>query len=261
MNRSLLFVPSKEKMLKKIGELGADMYIIDLEESIETNKKSEALQLLIDKLSSLNTKNFNIIVRLNQNSYQKEIMELDKYSVGFMLPKYETKEDYQEIKKIKNEHDIYALIETPKGIINIREIVSNPGIKAIAFGAEDFTANVGMKNDIEYLRYQKSRLVTYSRAYNKLVYDTPSFQLYDYEQFKKEVDEARKLGFDGKMAINPKHIAYINQTFADADIKVMKKIIDEFEREGKAIMVRNGKVYETMHINHMKKILKEYERD
>jgi len=34
MNRSLLFVPAKEKMLRKIDNLDADSFIIDLEDSI-----------------------------------------------------------------------------------------------------------------------------------------------------------------------------------------------------------------------------------
>lgn len=258
MNRSLLFVPAKEKMLKKIGTLEADIYIIDLEESIEHENKDEAIQLLIHTLSDIDAYANNIVVRLNRSNYKKEMQLLNEYNVGFMLPKYESVSDYKEIDRYGKKHEIYALIETPMGIVNIKEIVSNSLIKAIAFGAEDFTASVGMKNDIEYLRYQKGCLVTYGKAYNKLVYDTPSFQLYDYEQFKNEVDEARKLGFDGKMAINPKHLSYINRTFADADIKVMQSIIKEYEKQGKAVLVFNGKIYESLHINHMKKILKEY---
>ena len=44
MIRSLLFVPSKEKMFKKIGVLGADAYIVDLEDSIEEENKEKANQ-------------------------------------------------------------------------------------------------------------------------------------------------------------------------------------------------------------------------
>lgn len=260
ISRSLLFVPAKEKMLRKIGQLNADIYIVDLEESIEEGNKEAALELLRNKLPEVDS-NLNIIVRVNRDNYKKEMETLNKFNVGFMLPKYESITDYDGITQYSMKHKIYALIETPKGIVNIREIASNPDIKAIAFGAEDFTAYIGMKNDIEYLRYAKSCLVTFCRAYNKEVYDTPSFQLYDNEQFKREVDESRKLGFDGKMAIHPKHILYINETYADADIEEMKDIISEFERQGKAVLVYNGKIYESMHINNMKKILRTHGED
>lgn len=43
---SLLFVPAKEKMLKKIELLGADAYIVDLEDSIEVDNKAHALELV-----------------------------------------------------------------------------------------------------------------------------------------------------------------------------------------------------------------------
>lgn len=254
---SLLFVPAKLKMMRKIQDLAADGYIIDLEDSIEPQNKGEALNEVLGELSELLLNSKNIIVRLNKENYFEEASKLNGFNVDFMLPKFEKLEEYEEIAKLCNNHKIYALIETPLGMVNLNNITANACIYGIAFGAEDFTACVGMKNDISYLTYQKNMMVTYAKAYGKVVYDTPSFQLYDYENFKLEVDHAFDLGFDGKMAISPKHISYINETFSKADLKMIQEIIDMYEKEQKAVMVFNGKVYEKMHIDHMKKIMKE----
>lgn len=254
---SLLFVPAKRNMMRKIESLHAGGYIIDLEDSIESQNKSKALGELLDELPRLLLYTQNIIVRLNKDNYFEEMFELDRYHVDFMLPKYENPMEYEEIVRFCNRHKFFALIETPLGLTNIKDIVTSQYIYGLAFGAEDFTACVGMKNDISYLTYQKSTLVTYAKAYGKVVYDTPSFQLYDYDYFMIEVDNAFDLGFDGKMAISPKHINYINDTFSKADIDMLQEIIDRYEKEQKAVLVFNGKVYERMHIEHMKKIIKE----
>lgn len=255
--RSLLFVPAKEKMIEKVGKLEADAYILDLEDSIENQNKESALDLLVDKLKIIDYSTTKVIVRLNKDRYISEIEKLHCFDVGFMLPKFEGINEYNEIKQISDTHEIIALVETPRGIVSIEQNANCESVHGLAFGAEDFTVSMGMINDIKYLLYQKSKLVTCARAYGKKVYDTPSFQLEDINKFQTEVDDAFALGFDGKMAINPKHVPYINDTFAGNDLEFMKKIIEEYEAKQQAVLVINGKVYEKMHIAHMKKILRE----
>ena len=252
--RSLLFVPAKEKMLRKIGTLGSDAYIIDLEDSIEESDKEAALELVKRVLKELRKEKFTVIIRVNKERYLKEISELKRYDVTFMLPKYEKCSDYSELPEDMN---FIALIETPLGIINTVKIASNPKISALAFGAEDFTASIGMENNFRLLQYPKSILVVNAKAFGKKVFDTPSFKLGNIEEFEQEVENAKALGFDGKMAINPKHIEFINKSFATANKEYIEKIIRIYEACGEAVQMIDGNIYEKMHINHFKKILKE----
>lgn len=251
--RSLLFVPAKEKMLKKVGLLGADAYILDLEDSIIEEEKENALQLLKTFLTDID-KTIRIIVRVNKNRYIDEINALKDYEVSFMLPKFETFEEYSDLPLGKK---YIALIETPRGLVNCKEIAMCNAIDSLAFGAEDFTASIGMDNDISLLQFQKSMLVTYAKAYGKKVFDTPSFKLDDLDAFTKEVDNARALGFDGKMAINPRQIDTINNLFSITDYNYILNVIKTYEQCGDAVQVIDGKVFEKMHISHLKKILKE----
>ena len=254
-NRSLLFVPAKDKTLSKIEKLESDKYIIDLEDSIESFDKDEALNRVTKWLKEYDKKD-KFIVRVNKENYLQEVQSLAEFSVAFMLPKFEG-DDYIFAGDIWEKHKVYALVETAKGLTNIEKIVSCEKVDAIAFGAEDYTASIGMKNAVENLQYQKSRLVNYARAYRKKVYDTPSFQLNNEEMFQLEVDNAVDLGFDGKMAINPRQLAYINNSFSAGDLEQMKRIIELYEKENQAVLVVDGKIYEKMHIAHMKKIIKE----
>ena len=242
--------------MSKIPALTADGFIIDLEDSINEEEKSNALKLLSSYLSE-RPESSNIYVRLNKTYFKEEAIALNSFNVGFMLPKFETPDDYSCIEGIWNQHKIIALVETPIGVINIQQIAQCQWVDAIAFGAEDYTASVNMLNDDALLLPVKSSLIISAKAYGKKIFDTPSFKINDHDAFEKEVSNSVSLGFDGKLLINPKHIEYVNKCFADADLDRLAHIISEYEKSGEAVVVIDGKVYEKMHISRFKRIIKE----
>lgn len=254
---SLLFVPAKEKMLMKIKDLNADAYILDLEDSIEEEHKNEALHA-IEEFLKISPQMDNIFVRVNRSYMEKELKVLNIYSVGFMIPKFENFEGITiEEKEILKRHRVIALIETPQGVANIELILKSDLIDSVSFGGEDYTALTNMENTSDSLYYVKSRIVMYAKAYKKTVYDTPNFELNNEDIFKKDVKNSSKMGFDGKMAINPKQIGFINNCFKKYDFKKMKQIVIQYEEAGNAVVKIEGKIYEKMHIDRMKRILKE----
>lgn len=254
--KSLLFVPAKEKMMNKISSLSSDGYIIDLEDSINEGEKAEALELLCSLLSE-HSEWSDIFIRLNKTHFEEEAIALNGFNVGFMLPKFESPEEYARIDRVWSKHKLIALVETPMGVINIQQIAQCSWVDAIAFGAEDYTASVNMLNDDIMLLPIKSTLIAHAKAYNKKVYDTPSFKLNNEAEFEQEVKNAMNLGFDGKLAISPKHIQFINETFNSNDLNYIKSVIERYQADGNAVVVIDGKVYEKMHINRLKKIIKE----
>ncbi len=255
--KSLLFVPAKDKMLAKIPSMNANAYIIDLEDSIPEEEKEEALNRVATYLDGLSSVS-NIIVRINSNHAERELSKLTKYpDIGFMLPKYEKENPYDMLEEKLSGHYTIALIESPKAIVELQDICMKKYINALAFGAEDYTAKVNMENSVDYLFFQKSMLVTYAKSYDLHVFDTPSFKLNDEAEFEREVKNALSIGFDGKMAISPKHVQFINDTFNSNDLEYMKSVISRYEEDGNAVVVIDGKVYEKMHINRFKKIIKE----
>lgn len=249
-------MPAKAELLAKLATMGECAYILDLEDSIIPDDKAKALKRVLDFLSENNTNKG--YVRINASNSEAELNELAKFEIGFVLPKFENPEYYENSLDILKEHDVIALVETPFGVVNIERIVKTQWVNAIAFGAEDYTAAVNMENKIDFLQYQKSRLVTFAKAYNKLVYDTPSFKLDDVNEFKREVNNAVALGFDGKLAISPKHLAYINESFRHYDVAYIKNVIEQFEASGLGVVVIDNYIYEKPHIERLKRILREH---
>ncbi len=253
--KSLLFVPSNEKFLAKIPTLVADAIIFDLEDSVLPENKQMALELLKKNLTDFqNEKKSKWFVRLNKENALFEAAELDlPFIDGFMLPKFENSQEYHYLEKYNK--IIIALIETPMGMVGLSEISNCSYVSALAFGAQDYTASVNMINQDDYLNPVKSMLVNYAKAYKKFVYDTPCFTFRDEEQMKKEVQNSANLGFDGKLAINPKQIEIINEAFLGHDFDYMREVIAEFKSRNVAVMEYNGKIYEKMHIDRFQKIL------
>lgn len=257
MLKSFLFVPAKEKTLMKIPTLSADGIIIDLEDSIEEIDKENALNRICLFLKE-NSRLKNIFVRLNSMNYNNEVEKLREFKeIGFVLPKFECSDSYSSCESIWKEHTVMALIETPLGILNSRDIAACSWVDYLAFGAEDYSASTNMNNDNKFLYYQKSHIVTCAKAFKKKVIDTPCFSITDESIFRDDVNNAVAMGFDGKMLIHPKHIEYINEAFSVADLTYIKDIVSQYDKQNQAVAVIDGKIYEKMHIVRMKKIIKE----
>lgn len=253
--RSLLFVPAVEKMLNKISGFTADAYIVDLEDSISTDKKEVALEAVKTFLESNPS---NVYIRLDGTLLKEQLSVLKDYAFeGYMIPKFENPESYNQVQLKSGNKKIIALVETPLGVINIEKIAACSWVDAIAFGAEDFTSSMGMLNHSGYLVGIRSQIVMNAKAYGKPVFDTPSFILDNPSALRKEIQLAQDMGFDGKLAINPKHIDIIEEVFKACDEEYIRKVIEIYEASDDAVVKIDGKVYEKMHINHLKKILKE----
>lgn len=244
-------------MLRKIQNLDADAYIIDLEDSISEKEKEQALEETENFLHTMNIAR-DLFVRVNLSSMDKEMKRLNQFAdIGYMIPKFEVKNEIIDLVCNLGNRKIIALVETPKGLADINQIASYEWVNAIALGGEDYTAAMNMENSMQMLYYAKSRIVMYSKAHKKQVFDTPSFVLDNDDLLVEEITNAERMGFDGKLAISPRHIEKINKIFGKHDIEEMKKIVFLYEKSGEAVFKFEGKIYEKMHIARMKKIIQE----
>ncbi len=254
---SWLFVPAIEKFLAKIETCRADVVIIDLEDAILNTEKDSALLLVSKFLKSYSFKT-DVLVRINSDRLTKEIAELNKYAIkGYMLPKTECDEDIKKLSSITDK-SIIALVETAKGIVNLSEIAKNEKVFAIAFGAEDYTTQNGIKKSDEFLLYPKSKIVAYAKAYNKIAIDTISLNITDKDKYAVEAQKTKDFGFDGKLAIHPMQVEVINSIYTD-NIEYYRYIIEQYEKSGVAVLNIDGKVFEKPHINEMKRKISDFE--
>ena len=239
--KSLLFVPAEDRRLAKIGKTNANAYIIDLEDSIAQVEKEKALARTVDFLKGCSAE--NLFVRINRKRYCTELKTLDQFQVGFMLPKIESESDYEAVQEILRKHKVIALIESAAGVMNSNSIASTSWVTALAFGAEDFTVAANMSNDAESLSVPKSLISLAAKANQKMVYDTPCFQIHDAGVLNAELQQAIKLGYDGKLAIHPKQIDPINEAFKLLDPEHMKYIMNLQEMQSARLTAESMRSY------------------
>ena len=75
-------------------------------------------------------------------------------------------------------------------------------------------------------------------------------------------DAAKNLGFSGKGSIHPKQIKMLNEVFtpSETEIEHARKIVDEFEKSGKGLLVIDGKLIERPVLREMQRKLSIVER-
>lgn len=283
MHRSWLFVPgSQDKYLKKVKELKTDVIIFDLEDSVIKAKKDEARVKVSEAISEMRTKvNF---VRVNGIYTEFFIDDLEKLVrpglTGIVLPKVNKRDDMiiadYMLDQIEKKHllepksvTIVPIIESAKALHNAYDIASSCNrVKCLAFGAEDLMLDMNIKssNGIETL-YARSKMIEVSKASS---IGPPIDQIYpnlaDMEGLRKEAENGRNLGFQGKLLIHPNQVETINEVFTPTieEINEAKEVIEKYHKsivEGFGVSKVNGKMIDAPIVEKAKRILDYAERN
>jgi len=97
-----------------------------------------------------------------------------------------------------------------------------------------------------------SQVILAARAHGLDVLDGVYNDIKDIEGFKRECEDGRDLGFDGKTLVHPTQVEPCNEAFSPsaAEIAAAKKIVDAFalpENKGKGVISLDGRMVEMMH--------------
>ena len=131
---------------------------------------------------------------------------------------------------------IMLLIESPLGLVNAHSIaISSKRIIAIAFGAEDFSREMGMPlvktGPAKEQIFARSTIAIAAAAAGVQSIDVIWTALTDLDGIETEANQARSLGFTGKAAIHPDQLAPINRAFSpsDAEVAYAKEVLSAYE--------------------------------
>lgn len=264
--RSLLFVPGNQpRMLERASGLTPDAFIPDMEDSVPDAEKANARAITAAHVDSLSAHGVAVIPRLN--SLDTGLLDHDLAAVvgpriyGVSVGKINSPADIAlisakldalerkaglEIGNIK----LLPWIETAQAIVNVYEIcAASPRIIGAAFGAEDFTNDMGIERaeDESETSFARNAITIAARAANVLALDTPYFSFRDPDGLRRNAQAARQIGFKGKFAIHPTQIDIINETFSPsaAELEQARRVVEAFreaERVGRGSTSLDGKV-------------------
>jgi (S)-citramalyl-CoA lyase len=223
--KSWLFTPgTKPDLFPRAGEAGAGSLVIDLEDSVVPTDKATARRNALDYLAAKSSGHIPCALRINPpdtefGSQDLQLLLASLVTVEFLvLPKSESAHTVHRISEAlaaaEKPTRIIALIETIAGLRALHQFAeADRKPDAFLFGAADMAADLGAATEWEPLLFARSSVIMAGAGAGVPCIDAPYFNLTDQDGLQKEATAAMKLGFHGKCAIHPSHIAVINSTF------------------------------------------------
>ena len=245
--RSVLSVPGHmEKMHGKAATSGADVVMLDLEDSVPMAAKEEARAKVLAALQHLPWGDKAVAVRINglDTPYAyRDLLEIVEGAGGrlssLVVPKVNHPGDIHFVermldgiemaRRLEQPIAIEASIETAQGLAEVQVIASaSRRLRSLVFGIADYAASVGARlvslsghgeNEAEIYpghrwHFALSRMVMAAKAAGLAAIDAPYGYFKDPEGLARSSQMACALGCDGKWAIHPDQIETINRVFS-----------------------------------------------
>jgi citrate lyase subunit beta/citryl-CoA lyase len=259
--RSRLYLPGNSpKLMINAGTYSADGVILDLEDSVAPDRKSEARLLVRNALRSVDFYGAERMVRINQvPEGLNDLKYVVPHNVNLILiPKCEIPDQIRQVNEMiseiakTSEHNIHLMpiIESALGVINAYLVATaSKNIVAMAIGLEDYTADIGTQRTDEGREsfYARSVIVNACAAVGIQAIDSVYSDTSDMEGLKENVAESKALGFAGMGCIHPRQIEIINAGYnpGEEEIKKAKAIVlafEEAQRKGSGVVAVNSKM-------------------
>nr|WP_221269940.1 CoA ester lyase [Deinococcus budaensis] len=257
-----MYVPGdKPRALEKARTLGADAVILDLEDAVAPEHKEAARENVRSALGA----RWPGPVLVRVNGLGSEWEHADRETAlragvdGLVLPKVE---DPRTVRDLHLRVPLWAMIETPLGVLRAPEIAAVPGVAGLLVGANDLARALRTRPHPERapLLAALSAVVLAARAHGKLPLDAVYNDVRDPAGFTRECEQGRSLGFAGKTVIHPDQIGPANLAFGVTgpqaeDARALLDAWQQARAQGKSVVAHQGALIEQMHADEAQELL------
>jgi len=281
--RSLLFVPGdSERKFAKAQTSGADVLILDLEDSVAPSKKVEARAMVETLLNSREARPWSFFVRVNPFDTGLTLDDLAAVVKpgldGLLIPKINGAHDLDRIGHYCDAFETRAGIavgsvrlaavatETPAAMFSLGSYApAHPRLTGLTWGAEDLAAAIGATSNKDAggswtQPYVQARSMCLYAAANAGVapVDTLYADFRDLDGLERDCRRARRDGFTGRIAIHPDQVETINRCFSPSDEEIVeaRKIVSAFAAQPDAgTLGIDGKMVDIPHLKAARRTL------
>ncbi|MFF4410395.1 HpcH/HpaI aldolase/citrate lyase family protein [Streptomyces sp. NPDC001404] len=222
-----LITPAVPGRFEAARSAGADVALLDLEDSVAPDGKDAARAAAIGCLTRAAADASGTTgvlgLRLNAPGTVHGLRDLVAVAASglrpavLLVPKVESPRDVELVAKVLHAEDgppcVWALIETPRAIGHLPDILGARAMAGVVFGAADYAAATGCRRSSRALWYPRSALAAAAAAAGLPAIDSPYFDLDDVDGLRREAQEACALGFAGKGAVHPRQLPLIREAF------------------------------------------------
>ncbi len=267
--RSMLFAPgNKYELLQKFSKIQPDIAIIDLEDAVPDSEKQVARENL-QKYAQEDKTAATTYVRVNalvSQHFEEDIRSIPPQIAGIVIPKVNDASDIERATQAIERNSVSAKIlvgiETVKGLMSVKDIFGTASVFAAYFGAEDYIHDLGgLRTDgNDEVLFARTQIGISSRLFGVPVVDQIVADFSDSERFMKEAQQAKSLGFTGKLCIHPSQVPLANQSFSSTPEEIQQaiellKVYDEAVANGTASIVHNGQMVDEALAKQARRIL------
>lgn len=265
-------------MLVKALEFEPDAFIPDMEDSVPPAEKANARQVVKAHLKDLSDTGVPVIPRVNARDTGLTIDDLaavvSEAIYGISIGKVGSAEDVHWLCDVLSELEkandmtvgsmkLVVWIETALAICNCFDICkSSARIEAVAFGAEDFTHDMGTERlqDDSNVAYARNALCIAARAADVIALDTPYFQFRNESGLIENARAAKHIGFKGKFAIHPSQVGPLHEVFSPSaeELEYATRVVSAFEKaelQGRGSTSLDGKVIDVPVVKRARALL------
>jgi citrate lyase subunit beta/citryl-CoA lyase len=282
--RSLLFVPGdSEKKLAKGLDAGADVLLLDLEDSVGADRKEEARRTTAAFIGQ-NRASSAAALYVRVNDFTTGLTDDDLAAImparpaGIMLPKAIGAKDVERLSAKLRVHEaengiedgatriIPIVTETAAGVLSapmFREAM--PRLAGLTWGAEDLSADIGARTPrdekgryTDVFRLARALTILAASAVQAAAIDTVFVNFLDMYALRAECVEAERDGFTAKMAIHPAQVPVINEVFTPSAETVAhsRAVVEAFAAAGNpGVIAIDGHMYDRPHLRRAERIL------
>ena len=282
--RSFLFVPAdSERKLAKGPQSGADGLILDLEDSVATDRKKTAREMALAYLRAASRiAGPKLYVRVNALDtgltladlatvmqgrpdgivFPKCIGQRDLDLLGSYLDAFEAREEIEQgatrILTVATESAAAVLALTSAPAKHAR-------LMGHSWGGEDLMADLGAlaKGPApgvydDTFRLARTVNLMASVAAGVTAYDTVYPDIRNIEGLRAEAQEARRMGYGGKIAIHPDQVEIIHEVFTPSaqEVDWARRVVATFESNPDAgVLTLDGKMLDKPHLVLARRLL------
>jgi len=261
--RSVLYVPaSRARAMEKARSLPVDAIIFDLEDAVSVDEKPAARATLAEALATGDFGHRAQIVRIN--GFETEWAAADLATIAevrpqaILLPKVGSRADIEALAAHLDAHPgtadtrIWAMMETPLGVLNAASIAAAPRMAGFVMGTNDLAKDLGTRTRDAMTTALQTCLLA-ARAHGLICIDGVHNAFRDEDGLRAECAQGRDWGFDGKTLIHPTQIAVANAAFAptEAEIALARRQIEAYDAamaRGEGVAVVDDKIVENLHV-------------
>jgi citrate lyase subunit beta / citryl-CoA lyase len=271
--RSVLYMPAANaRALEKAKTIPADALIFDLEDAVAPDAKDAARANACAAASSGDYGNRELTIRCNGRDTPWGAADVEAAATSgasaVVIPKVGSIAHLDDVSAkldaagAPDELRIWAMIETPTAIFDVRSIAAHPRVAVLVMGTNDLAKELRaslVPGRHPLLAHLATALLA-ARGAGVAILDGVYNDIKDADGFRAECVQGAEMGFDGKTLIHPSQVEPANDVWSPRpdEIDHARRVIaafDEAVADGRGVVTVDGRMIEHLHVANARRTL------